>query len=424
MEINPVSPAPAPRNESERKNPETVDSGLSSIEKSKAVIAVIIPSPETPELYSPSTNSDVTLAVETLEPGGKRKIEFLNRMTTESGEKHTKPMEMWSENLREIERQVKELLASPNYRQIQELRQGESDKGISGISASSGSNGPGIVAALDYAKLLEKIYPERTSFDSDGSFLVLPLAASILVTGQLTANPITLPEGIIPLGNIVEFIAGMQPILPHIDIASLVSLVNLMIAAPILYRSREEAVNSLKNRETDRVEMGQRFAKEVIKIVTDSAFDVSALIREIPGFAPLSGKERERISAISKFILTGVALSLLYAGDVGKIHGDRFGGMLPEELRDLLNGTLAPAIPPNRNLTIHELLTLSLIQRAHEQLAILSTPADKILAVSLLLDYIDRSRQIGPMTRPDEIFREALDPKYFSPGEQGEPLRG
>jgi hypothetical protein len=124
-----------------------------------------------------------------------------------------------------------------------------------------------------------------------------------------------------------------------------------------------------------------------------------------------------------KLILVGVALSLMYAVEVGKVYGEDFGGMMPEELRDLLNGKIAPSPTFNRELNEHERLTLNLIQRAHDQLTFLSL-SEKKLAITVLLNYIDQSRKINPMIDPKKVFEDALDARIFPSSRLGDQLKG
>ena len=107
-----------------------------------------------------------------------------------------------------------------------------------------------------------------------------------------------------------------------------------MIVGPIYYNSWNEAVSNIKNRaHNGYVQTAQNFAKDVIKIVIDPDFVKNVLIQRMQGTSKLSPEDQERLSRMLKIVLIGIALSLLYSVEVGKIQHEKFGGIEPEELR-------------------------------------------------------------------------------------------
>ena len=115
-----------------------------------------------------------------------------------------------------------------------------------------------------------------------------------------------------------------------------------------------------------------------------------------------------------KVVLIGVALSLLYSAEVGKVQKGKFGGIEPEELRDLLLGKLTGSPDPSKKLSEQEFLTSSLISRVWEQLEPLSIE-DRTTAVEMLLSYITKQRDFDPMLDPAKVFDDAIDASRFNP---------
>ena len=156
------------------------------------------------------------------------------------------------------------------------------------------------------------------------------------------------------------------------------------------------------------------FAKDVIKIVVDSQFVNGILVQRMKGTEHLSPSDQERLSRMLKIVLIGVALSLLYSAEVGKVQEGKFGGIESEELRDLLLGKFQETPSASSSPSEHEQLTTSLIARAWEQLKLLSVE-DRVAAVDMLLSYVTKNRDLDPMLDPAKVFDEAIDATLFDP---------
>ncbi len=114
------------------------------------------------------------------------------------------------------------------------------------------------------------------------------------------------------------------------------------------------------------------------------------------GKKPLSHEEQENLGRMFKIVLIGVSLSLLYSAEVGKIQNGRFGGIEPEELRELLMGRFLKPSIDNDKMSLQEELTFSLIKRIWEQLQPLSLK-NRITAIDILMSYITQHRDFDSM---------------------------
>lgn len=411
---------PLLKNALDKFKPTLVDSSADTIEKSKSVVAAIIDLSQFPRLEGPSNDLDITLAIETIDAAGRKKVEFTNEMSAQLAEVGLETAQAWSENLREIEEQVKQLLVSPEYLYIQQIHaKGLPNQSNSDSAAITPSSSIGIVSALKNTHW-ENISPhaqinQPAQSESAGAVVVLPLAISVIIGGGLGLSH-TIPIekiGSNPLTHAVDLLDKMQPLL-SVKAADLVPLINLMIAVPMYYSSWRAAVDDLQNKGNRYYQqVAHSFAKDVIKMVTDPEFNILGMIRGMAEVEKLSPSEQDRVSTILKLVLIGVALSLMYTIEVGKVYGDQFGGMLPEELKELLKGNFVPQLDADGKLSEHAKLTLNLIQRAREQLAYLS-PEDKEIAINLLFDYVDQSRQIDMMVQPRDVFKSALEGSDFA----------
>ncbi len=408
-----------------------VDSGLSSIEKSKAVKPEMIPPMNAPILAAPSNMESVAFAVASLDASGRPMAETVTSFVLKGEEIKNKMLKGWMENLREIEEYVRQLLSSPVYQQLEEIRRkGDPHSGVvSGVQGVTAANAAAqsepvaFLSALDRLQAMERVPTTAEVTDSsapqDSSrVLVLPLTAALLAGGLVVGTEIVNAASH-PLGGAFELIERLQPIFPQVSIQDLIPVINLMVVAPIYFNSWNEAVSNIRSRERHSyVQTAQNFAKDVIKIVTDPHFVKETLIKRMKGTDQLSPENQERLTRMLKVVLIGISLSLLYSVEVGKVHTGqsgtgKFGGIEPEELRDLLLGKFTKDLDPNKKLTLQEELTLSLIKRAQEQLEPLSIE-DRTKAADMLLDYITKPRDLDPMLDPAKVFDETLSSSTFT----------
>lgn len=414
-----------------------VDSGLSSIEKSKSVIPENILLMSVPVLSVPTNADSLAFAVASLDAGGRPVTSTVMSFVMKGEEVKDDMLKGWATNLREIEEQVRQLLSSPLYIQLQEIwlkgePQSGSAPGVEG-KALAGAAVQGevpLLSSLDRLQVLERLPPTAevsspTAPKESAQVLILPLAAAMLA-GAGIAIGTELVTSANPLSGVTELVQQLQPIFPQVSIQDLIPVINLMAVAPIYYNSWNEAVSNLKSGERHSyVQTAQNFAKDVIKIVTDPDFVQKTLISRMRGTDKLSPESQERLARMLKIVLIGVALSLLYSVEVGKVQGGKeeakFGGMTPEELRDLILGKFAP--DPKKKMNAQEQLTGSLIKRIHEQMQTLS-PEDREFAVNLLLNYITEPRELDPMLDPAKVFDETLSSSLFNPQDKSDRLKG
>jgi hypothetical protein len=403
-----------------------VDSGASSIEKSKAVRPDVVPPMNAPVLAAPSDQQSMAFAVASVDATGRPVIETIHSFILKGEEIKNAVLEGWLRNIREIEEQVRELLRSPLYQQLQEIRiKGDprSDK-VAGVPGETSANVAGkgeqqveLLSTLDRLQVLERIPPSAevpdTAAPQDSSrVLVLPLTAALLVGGGFSLGT-EIVNSTNPLGGVIELVQQIQPLFPSVAVQDIIPLINLMIVGPIYFNSWNEAVSNLKSRERhSHVPAIQNFAKDVIKIVTDPHFVNQMLIQRMKGTENLSPQDQDRLARMLKVVLIGVALSLLYSAEVGKVQKGAFGGIEPEELRDLLLGKFSELPDPSKKQNLQEQLTSSLILRVWEQLQGLS-PEDRSAAIEMLISYISKNRELDPMLDPSKVFDEAVAASTF-----------
>lgn len=418
------SPISAP--DVNQKEAPHVDSGASTIEKSKAVKPEVVPPMNTPILVAPYEQCEA-FVVASLDSGGRPVTDTIHSFILKGEEIKNSVLEGWMKNLREIEEYVRQLLASPLYQQLQEIRrtgdpQSDTVAGVQGVtSANVAARGEQVelLSALDRAQVLERIPPSAevpdTSPSTDSSrVLVLPLTAALLAGGGLVIATEVIHSAN-PIGGIMEMIERLQPLFPTVSVQDLVPLINLMVVGPIYFNSWNEAVSNLRSRDRkSHIPAIHNFAKDVIKIVTDPNFVSGILIQRMKGTEHLSPADQDRLSRMLKVVLVGVALSLLYSAEVGKVQGGKFGGIEAEELRDLLLGKFSERPAPKAKPSEHEQLTASLIERAWEQLNPLSVE-DRTAAVDMLLSYVSQNRDFDPMLDAAKVFDEAIASSNFDP---------
>jgi hypothetical protein len=412
-----------------------VDSGLSSIEKSKSVKPEIVPLMSTPILSAPANMESIAFAVASVDASGRPMTDTVRSIVLKGEEIKNNVLEGWIKNLREIEEYVRQLLSSPVYQQLQELRlKGDPSPGtISGVQETTSDNPAGqsepvhFLSTLDRLQAMERVPSSAqvtdTSAPQDSSqVLVLPLTAALLAGGLVVGTEIV-NASTHPLGGMFEMLERLQPIFPNVSIQDLIPVINLMVVAPIYFNSWNEAVSNIKERERHSyVQTAQNFAKDVIKIVTDPNFIKETLIKRMRGTSQLSSDDQKRLAQMLKVLLIGIALSLLYTVEVGKVQNGKFGGIEPEELRDLILGKWHKR-DPNKKVTPHEELILSLIDRAREQLTSLSIE-DRTQAADMLIEYVTKVRELDPMLDPAKVFDETLASINFNHKDKIDMVKG
>lgn len=412
-----------------------VDSAASTIEKSRSVRLDVVPPTSTPILIAPSEKCEA-FAVASLDASGRAVTNTIHSFVLKGEDIKDSVLQGWMNNLREIEEYVRQLLVSPVYQQMQEiLRKGDPKLGnVSGVQGAASANaaaGEGqveLLSALDRLQTLERVPSSAEVTDTSKSadsnaVLILPLTAALLAGGGLAIG-----HGVIhsanPMGSLVEMVQQIQPLFPAVSLQDLVPLINLMVVGPLYFSSWNEAISNLRGRNRENHQpVIHNFAKDVIKIVVDPNFVQGILVQRMKGTENLSPVDQDRLARMLKVVLVGVALSLLYSLEVGKVQSGKFGGMEPEELRDLLMGKFDEVPDSSKKVTEHEQLVTSLIARAWELLNPLSAE-DRKVAVEMLLTYVAKSGDLDPMLDPAKVFDEAIDAAHFDPKDKIGIMKG
>lgn len=410
-----------------------------SIEESKLEKAKLtLPPASMPVLAAPTNMDSVVFAIASLDASGRPMTDTVTSFVLKGEEIKNNVLEGWMNNLREIEEYVRQLLSSPVYQQLEEIRrkgdpQSETVSGVQGVTSANAeakAEPVNFLSALDRLQALDYVPPSAevsgsapAAKDKDASqVLVLPLTAALLAGGLVAGTEIvqasTHPLG----GGVLELIDRVKDVFPAVSIQDLVPVINLMVVAPIYFNSWNEAVSNIKSRERNSyVQTVQNFAKDVIKIVNDPNFVQGTLISRMRGTKELSPQDQDRLARMLKVVLIGIALSLLYSVEVGKVQKDKFAGITPEELRDLLRGNFTKELEkklkedPNAQLSEQERLTLSLIRQAKAQLdPEVMSDADRLVAANMLVDYVTEPHELDPMLDPAKAFDQIISSSNFN----------
>lgn len=422
----PISTPSVEGSKEEASGAALVDSGLSSIKKSESVIPDMSMLMAIPILSAPANMDTEVFAVASIGSGGLPVANAVESFVLQEEKVKDSVLEGWNKNLKEIQEQVATILNSSYYRQLQEIWQkGDPLSGaVSGVQGATSASaavqtGQGnVISSLDRLQVLEKVPPSAEVSASSApaprdssQALILPLAAALLAgAGFVVGTQLSHVSN--PLTGAVDLMQKLQPILPQVSLQDLIPIINLLAVAPIYYNSWNEAVSNLKSGERQSyVQTAQNFAKDVIKIISDPNF-VKNLISKMPGTEKLSPDDQDKLSRMLKIVLIGVSLSLLYSVEVGKVQNGKYGGIEPEELRELILGTWTKPSVPGAKMDSQEELTASLIKRIHEQLSTLSI-GDRAIAANMLVEYITQPRDLDPMLDPAKVFNAVLSDSTF-----------
>lgn len=405
-----------------------VDSAASSIEKSKSVRSDLIPAMHAPILSVPAGQDYVVFSVKSTSNAERTSGQVVDSFIFAEDKIKERVLKGWLNNLREIEEQVRQLLNSPLYRLLLEI----STKGDPALQSVGSIQGTGAAnqdlqnyasneffSTLSRLQAMEKIPRAAEIVDASSSkdstqVLVLPLAGALLAGGVVTGIAAG-GAAAQPIGSVVQLIENLQPLLPSVALQDVVPLINLMLMGPLYFNSWNEATLHFKShKERTHVPVIQKFAKDVISIVTDPRFINTTIIQQIKGSKQLSQDDERRLGSVLKLILLGVALSLMYSAEVGKVQDGKFAGMEPEELKSLLQGDWTDLSDPKKDKSEHEQITGSLIKRVWEQLHTLSS-VDRAKAIAILFDYIAERRDLSSMLEPARVFQEVIQSQSFDP---------
>jgi len=425
--------------ETKKASSKGTDSGLSSIEKSLAVASMMTPPMDIPFLVAPSSNSqqqDFVFTVAAMDSSGKPFVQLLLSQQGQIDQIKQDILDSWSKSIREMDEMVKQMLNSPVYQAILAIRlHGDAHQGnVTGVQATTSANAAAanpttanaapysFMNAIDRARSIDHV--SRNVEVSEGSpggdaarSVVIPMMGVFIAGGALAlgVSEITVSATGVsstPLTSAVELVESLQPVFPQIAMQDIIPMINLMVMAPIYFNSWNEATSRLKGGEREsQVETAQNFAKDAIKMVSNPGFVMVNFVNKMPGTERMSPDNKEQMAVLLKLILSSVALSLLYSTEVGTAQGDAYGGMEPQEFRDLLNGTII--LPADKQSTLQGQLMGTLIKLVNAQLDAMPDAARRAQAVEVVVDYIANSHSVKNMLDPVKVFDQVLSSNQF-----------
>lgn len=428
------------------------EDGVSTIEESKNVAPYLAPLISFPLLDPPQDAKVFEAIIQAVASGTHQNqdvIHFLMSEDLKVEEMKNQILDAWSKNLRDIEEQVRQLINSPMYQELQAIRvRGSQEQGaITGIPTATSANAiaanPAVVSAdplsfvsaIDRLHAYERVPPAATIPDpSDptdiAKTLTIPLVGALFIGGSLALGSVELSatvsglSGSSPLVGAVELVELLQPFLPQI-VPNMIPMINLLVMPLVYYTSWNQAIGSLRNKEAaDNKSAIQEFAKQVIKMVSDPTFILANVVNRMAGADQLSPQLKEQLAAMLKLVLASVALSLLYSFDVGKVQGQAFWGMEPQEFQGILSGQIPSPDPSDPKLTTQAHLTATVLGLVRAQMALVPA-GDRSNIIALLFDYIPNSRDLKRMLDPNKVFQDILHSSQFNPevaGLEGYPV--
>ena len=154
--------------------------------------------------------------------------------------------------------------------------------------------------------------------------------------------------------------------------------------------------------------MAQGFAKDVLKIMGNPAWIIASFVNRMEGASQMNDAQKQEMGLVVQLILGGVALGLLYSAEVGTASRGKFGGMQPQELRDLLNGKLPSPFAGTKDGAVGT----ALLGQMRALLATLS-PEKSTAALEAILNYLGNTRALNQMRTPSKVFQEVLSYATF-----------
>lgn len=410
------------------------ETAVSSIEKSKSVAVPHSPAMDFPILAPPGNDGETLAAMVTLVSQGKvlEGSLFLLSQMNKMNEIITDMLDKWNENLKEIEKQTQELLNSPLYQALQALRLkgdvvlhpagDQSSSSVAGVDASTTS----VPTMVSQIQILERVpaagsvaYAEET--DNQAKLISIPILAAVFAGGafalqgaQMTTTvwgPGTAP---IPTVGAVDLANRLQPLLPALLPLDVMLTINLMAMPLIYYTAWDTAIGSLRNRnQNNDMETAQKFAKEVIRIITDPQTMMTSVVQKIGGSEKILEQFHFEQMAMLKLILSSVALGLLYSTEVGKVQQGQFWGMEPQEFQGMLTGQIPIPDPKNTRLSTNDQLKWTLVSLIKHQFSFISSAKARASVMEAIFEYLSEKRDVESMLEPSKVFVSVLQSSAF-----------
>ncbi|MCE2982752.1 MAG: hypothetical protein LW832_04205 [Parachlamydia sp.] len=403
-----------------------VDSGASSIEKSSQAASLMVPSLNFPILFPPSSDTKpLALLVASIENSGAAILEFFKNYEEIKNETINEILDKWNKNLEEIQNYVRDIINSPAYQAVRDIKiHGDPAQGkVSGVespaAANSAAANPSAVGAASFTYLnsLDRIRTFETSESSKNTAVgerdsnTIDVASVTMLTASIVAGGLALTSTEITPSNVmfsqpVELVERLQPMIPQINAAEIIPMINLMLVLPLYSNALNEAIGNKREREGENHTAAiQNFAKDVLKMVSDPAYVMVSFVNKMDGADQMSPQHKEQVGAMLRLILASVALSLLYSVEVGKVQGGKFWGMEAQEFKDLLLGNISTDAGGQK--TEHQLLTSSLIAQVRAQLDLLPA-SEKERVVETLLGFVGSKHDLKSMMDPAKVLNETF----------------
>jgi hypothetical protein len=388
-------------------------SGASSIKKSEEQAAEeMIASMNTPMLMPPADNAlNVSNSASAIALIGDNTIGQINN-------------DIWKkyqQNLDQIKEQIEKQIASPTYQALQEIRiHGGDTANVSGLQTALAANAalanPIASGNFSIINSVENLHHNMTRVspaETDVTQMMIPMTTTLLIAGVPAIATMEFSAASSnPVQGSLEIIGKLQQNLPALGLQDVVPMINLMVMAPIYYNALTEATSRLPNKEqSSHVGAAQKFAQSVIAMVSNPDYIMVNFVNKMEGADKMSPDRKQEIASSIRLILATVALSLLYSIQTGKVQGSNFWGITPQELRDMLNGTMAAPDPDSKPTEIDK-LSATLINLAQAQLASLPM-AQRLSTINNILNFVTANQSIKTMLDPVKILSSVIDSANF-----------
>lgn len=387
-------------------------SDQSTIEKSEEALAEeIIAAMNTPLLIPPSdlalkTNSGHLISI------GNDLIGSVN-------------VDIWKkyqQNLDQIKEQVAKMISSPTYQALERVRiQGGDGANVSGVQTATAANAAqanpiasGSDSIINTINSLHKQMTKVSPAETDVAQMIIPMSSIILLAGVPAVVTVEIQAASNnPLQGTMDIIGKLQQNLPALGLQDVIPMINLMVMAPIYYNALNEAISRLPNKEREsNVAAAQNFAQSVIKMVSNPDYIMVNFVNKMEGANMMSPERKQTIATTVRLILATVSLSMLYSVQTGKVQGKEYWGIDPQELRDILNGTMT-APDPGQQTSEQGKLSATLINVVQAQLASLPM-AQRLNTINAILDFVSTSQSVKTMFDPNKVVNSVLSSIDFA----------
>lgn len=420
----------------------TQTTDISTLEASgAAAVLPFTPLANFPLLVTPQSNGDDTFrSITTVisNSRGNEAYNFLQSQQLKMDETTQKMLDAWSNSIKEMDEYIRQLITSPMYIQMQEMRLKGQDSSqitsplVSEIQASNPTatytNLVSMLSFVDRTQAFERVPPNATIPESQGEqdpakALVLPFMATVIMGGALAIGAFEMSTSATgmsstPFTGVAELVSRLEPMYPAL-IQNILPTINLMVMPLIYFTSWDSSIGSLNNKEkNNNLAAAQSFAREVIKMVSDPAFIMVKIVNKMEGAEKFTDNQKAHLAAMLKLILATVALCLLYSVEVGKTGKGKFWGMEPQEFKGMISGEIQIPDPSKGKVSPTDSLKFTLLQLIKAQFGVLPAQ-DKMKVLDGLFEYLSNSRNIEDMLDPAKVFKQVLSSSVFNSNVNG-----